>query len=140
MYTKNELMFPPHVIATLRDQRGVEWQKLVDRVLGLEEDHVEVLAFVLMMIRFDGCMECETDSYRAMRGCGNCAVQTLRRMKANDRELLKHYKAALKDVEVFLAEGRPGNGNGRKAEAGAQHSRPRTQSPRGLRAPQGLKQ
>jgi hypothetical protein len=116
MYTKNELMFPPHVIPMLRDQRGPEWQKLVDRVLNLEEDHAEVLAFVLMMIRFDGCMECETDSYRAMRGCGNCAIQTLRRMKVSDRELLKQYKAALKDVEVFVATSRPGNGNGRKAE------------------------
>ena len=123
MYTKNELMFPPTVIPHLRDQRGPEWQKLVDRVLSLEEDHPEMLAFVLMMIRLDGCMECETDSYRAMRGCNNCAIQTLRRTKASDRELMKQYKAALKDVEVFMTARRPsngngnGNGNGRKKHA-----------------------
>ena len=91
MYTKNELMFPPAVIPQLRDQRGPEWQKLVDRVLTLDEDDPEVLAFVLMMIRLDGCMECETDSYRAMRGCNNCATQTLRRLKTPDRDLLKLY-------------------------------------------------
>ncbi|MBM4423624.1 MAG: hypothetical protein FJ030_09565 [Chloroflexi bacterium] len=117
MYTKNELMFPPHVIPQLRDQRGPEWQKLVDRVLGLEDDHPELLAFCLMMIRIDGCMECETDSYRAMRGCDNCAIQTLRRLKGGDRELLKQYKASLKEVEDFVSVNHRGNGGGRKAES-----------------------
>jgi hypothetical protein len=117
MYTRNELMFPPNVIPQLRDQRGPDWQKLVDRVLTLEEDHPEVLAFVLMMIRLDGCMECETDSYRAMRGCNNCAIQTLRRNKATDRELLKQYKTALKDVEVFMVtQQTAANISGRKVE------------------------
>ncbi len=118
MYAKNEIMFPPYAIPLLREQRGPEWQRLVDRVLSLEEDHPEALAFCLMMIRLDGCMECETDSYRAMRGCCTCAAQTLRRYKGNDRELLKLYKAALKDVEGFIILSRPvngnGNGNGRK--------------------------
>jgi len=130
MYTRNELMFPPNVIPHLREQRGPDWQKLVDRVLTLEDDHPEVLAFVLMMIRLDGCMECETDSYRAMRGCSNCAIQTLRRTKITDRELLKQYKAALKDVEGFMltqrvvpVTGTNGNGNGhaKKAELARKH-------------------
>lgn len=107
MYTTNELMFPPTVIPQLRDQRGPDWQKLVDRVMTLEEDNPEVLAFVLMMIRLDGCMECETDSYRAMRGCDNCAIQTLRRLKVPDRDLMKQYKTALKDVEAFVASKAP---------------------------------
>jgi hypothetical protein len=102
MYAKNELMFPPYVIQTLRNQRGPEFQNLVERVLTLEEDHPEALAFCLMMIRLDGCAECETDSYRAMRGCSMCAVQTLRRHKGGDKELLKMYKTALKDVDVYL--------------------------------------
>ena len=114
MYAKNELMFPPQVIPLLRDQGGAEWRKLVDRVLSLEEDHPETLAFCLMMIRLDGCMECETDSYRAMRGCDACALQTLRRCKGSDRDLLKLYKTALKDVEDFIVLSRPGNGNGKK--------------------------
>ena len=112
MYAKNELMFPPYVIPVLRNQRGPEWQKLIDRVLTLPEEHPEALAFCLMMIRLDGCMECETDSYRAMRGCNLCATQTLRRYKGNDRELLKMYKCALKDIEDFLVLSRPKNGNG----------------------------
>ncbi len=107
MYANNELMFPPYVIPMLREQRGPEWQKLVDRVLSIEEDSPEALGFCLMMIRLDGCMDCETDSYRAMRGCGTCAIQALRRYKGSDRDLLKLYQAALKDVETFLEIGTP---------------------------------
>lgn len=110
MYAKNELMFPPYVIPMLREQRGPEWKKLVERVLSLEEDHPEVLAFCLMMIRLDGCLDCETDSYRAMRGCETCAVQTLRRHKGNDKDLLKLYKDALRDVQEFVVASKPGNG------------------------------
>ncbi|HEC23445.1 MAG TPA: hypothetical protein ENI95_11075 [Chloroflexi bacterium] len=103
MYTDNELLFPNYVIPVLRDMRGEEWRQLVDRVLDLPADHPEVLAFVLMMIRLDGCMECETDSYRAMRGCALCATQALRRFKGADEELLDAYARALGDVKAFLS-------------------------------------
>jgi hypothetical protein len=104
MYTNNELMFPNYVIPVLRDMRGPEWRDLIDRVTALPDDHPEVAAFVLMMVRLNGCMECETDSYRAMRGCALCATQTLRRLKASDRELLKAYNKALADVQRFVEE------------------------------------
>lgn len=107
MYAKNELMFPSYVIPTLRDGRGDTWCELVERVEKLPETHPERLAFVLMMIRLDGCMECETDSYRAMRGCGMCASQTLRRYKGSDQDLLDAYAGALGDVESFLETRRP---------------------------------
>lgn len=103
MYANNEILFPNYVIPMLRDMRGDLWRKLVDRVLELPEDHEEVLAFVMMMIRFNGCMECETDSYRAMRGCAMCATQTLRRFKGSDEELLKMYHKALDDIQVWAA-------------------------------------
>lgn len=102
MYTSNELMFPPKVIPLLQDTRGPEWQRLVDKVAALPEEHPESLAFTLMMVRLDGCLECETDSYRAMRGCWLCAVQTLRRYKGSDKELLARYKDALKDVVAYF--------------------------------------
>lgn len=73
MYAKNELMFPHHAIPALRNLRGAEWAALVDRVLAVPEAHEQSLAFMLMMIRLDGCLGCETDSYRAMRGCEACA-------------------------------------------------------------------
>jgi hypothetical protein len=103
MYVQTAILFPPKVIPQLREAGGPEWRKLVDRVAALDEAHPESLAFTLMMIRLDGCLECETDSFRAMRGCAACALQTLRRYRSNERELLKFYKTALKDVQTQLA-------------------------------------
>lgn len=107
MYTENALLFPRHVIPALRGVRGAEWDALVDRVAGLPECHEETLAFMLMMIHLDGCLTCETDSYRAMRGCASCAQQTLRRFKGTDADLLKLYDKALRDVRAFAQQGKP---------------------------------
>ncbi len=104
MYVQTEILFPPRLIPQLRDAAGPEFRKLVDRVGSLDEANPESLAFTLLIIRLDGCLECETDSFRAMRGCLACALQNLRRYRANERELLKLYKAALKDVQTHLAE------------------------------------
>ncbi|NJL93912.1 MAG: hypothetical protein HC915_09375 [Anaerolineae bacterium] len=106
MYAENEILFPAYVIPELRGSRGAAWQGLVDRLLTLPETHEEVMAFMLMMIRLNGCMECETDSYRAMRGCSACALQTLRRYKASDENLLELYANALLDLRTFLAQTR----------------------------------
>ena len=102
MYAENELMFPHQAIPTLRKLRGPEWQSLVERVMQLPEVHEETLAFMLMMIRLNGCIACETDSYRAMRGCAACALQTLRRYKGDDGELIGVFQQALADVHQFV--------------------------------------
>jgi hypothetical protein len=106
---KTEIMFPTYVIPTLREAGGPEWRKLVERVAALDEAHPECLAFSLTMIRLDGCLECETDSFRAMRGCAACALQNVRRFRGKDkeRELLKMYKTALKDVQAYLETNPP---------------------------------
>jgi hypothetical protein len=102
MYTENSLMFPHRAIPSLRKLRGSKWQSLVERIMKLPECHEETLAFMLMMIRINGCMGCETDSYRAMRGCTACAVQTLRRYKGDDDELLQAFEEALEDIRNFV--------------------------------------
>jgi hypothetical protein len=71
-------------------------------VAKLPDTHEDVLAFMLMMVRLDGCMCCETDSYRAMRGCGACAHQTLRRFKGTDDELMEMFAVALGEVQAFF--------------------------------------
>jgi hypothetical protein len=102
MYAENELLFPPRVITKLRQARGEPFRALVDRVLQLPEDDPEALAFSLMMMRLNGCLTCETDSYRAMRGCTACSRQTLRRFKGPDEDLLRHYDRALADLREHL--------------------------------------
>ncbi len=101
MYTNNELMFPHNVIPSLKKLRGPQWQALVERVTTQSEYHEETLAFMLMMVRLNGCVACETDSYRAMRGCAACAHQTLRRYKGEDEELIAVFEQALADVRKF---------------------------------------
>lgn len=107
MYTDNALLFPHHAIRALRQSRGAAWRKLVDRVASLPETHEETLAFMLMMIRLNGCTGCETDSYRAMRGCPACALQTLRRYKGSDEEILLAYHQALEDIREFADSNPP---------------------------------
>ncbi|HUS84618.1 MAG TPA: hypothetical protein VMX56_05705 [Anaerolineales bacterium] len=102
MYADNELLFPVNVISGLRYSRGEEWSALVERVSNLPEDNMELLAFSLMMVRIDGCLTCETDSYRAMRGCKACSEQSLRRYKGSDLELLSTYQKALEDVQQYF--------------------------------------
>jgi hypothetical protein len=104
MYAPNEIMFPRKAIPAVRNMRGPEWRALVERILQLPETHEETLAFMLMMIRLNGCLECETDSYRAMRGCDLCAIQTLRRYKGPDSELIKQFHHALATVREHLNE------------------------------------
>ena len=102
MYADNELLFPSHVINKLRFARGDEWRALVERIATLPETHEDRLAFSLMMIKLDGCLNCETDSYRAMRGCKACALQVLRRFKGSDQDLLRAYRKAQDEIERYL--------------------------------------
>ncbi len=102
MYADNELLFPPYVVPRLRNSKGEAWQKLVDRIALLPQDDAESLAFSLMMIQLNGCLKCETDSYRAMRGCTSCARQSLRRYKEPDQELIDRYKQALEEIQAYL--------------------------------------
>ncbi len=107
MYADNALLFPHRVIPSLQKLRGPKWQELVEHVMALPECHEETLAMMLVMIRLNGCLGCETDSYRAMRGCSTCSLQTLRRFKGSDEDLLRLYEVALGDVRKFAHAGKP---------------------------------
>ena len=105
MYNNDtELIFPSRVIEKLQDQRGKAWKKLVVQVLGKPETSQEHQAFVLMMARLDGCTTCNADSFRAMRGCTQCALQNIRRFREDDSELVKLYDRAKKDLEKLFKD------------------------------------
>jgi hypothetical protein len=104
MYNNDtELLFPARVIAVLADQRGEDWRKLVEEINQLPEDSPEHLAFVLMMTRMNNCNTCNSDSFRAMRGCTQCTLQNVRRFRGSDREFIKLYENALKDIKKSLS-------------------------------------
>lgn len=95
MYADNEILFPHYAIPALRNTRGPLWRQLIDKIAAKRETSVEVIALMSIMIELNGCLPCETDSYRAMRGCTACAQQTLRRFKGSDEELIDAYKSSV---------------------------------------------
>jgi hypothetical protein len=102
MYNSDtELLFPVRLIPGLGDLRGEPWKDLVDGLSVPNADPLGQLGFVLMMVRLNGCVACNADSYRAMKGCTQCARQTIRRFRGNDVELLEQYKQACLEVENY---------------------------------------
>ncbi|MYD10782.1 MAG: hypothetical protein F4X02_12160 [Chloroflexi bacterium] len=95
MYADNEILFPHYAIPALRNTRGPLWRQLIDKISAKRETSVEVIALMSVMIELNGCLPCETDSYRAMRGCTACAQQTLRRFKGSDEELIDAYESSV---------------------------------------------
>lgn len=97
-----ELLFPSRVIPTLRLLRSDGWKTLVDQVNGGDPDSADKMAFVLLMVRLGGCVSCNADSFRAMRGCTQCARQTVRRFRGEDQELVVQFQEARKEIEAYL--------------------------------------
>jgi hypothetical protein len=99
MYNEDtDLIFPNRVIPELRDLRGASWRNLVDKVSKQDEDSEDQVAFVLTMARVDGCMTCNADSFRAMKGCTQCAQDAVRRYRGDDKELVSLFKTAKNDL------------------------------------------
>lgn len=99
MYNSDtELLFPSRVIPDLRDLRNKPWRELVDRVAGKDPHDPDLLAFVLTMVEVNGCSSCNSDSFRAMRGCTQCSLQNTRRFKGPDGDLLKIFNQARKEL------------------------------------------
>ncbi|MEZ4658345.1 MAG: hypothetical protein R2911_12295 [Caldilineaceae bacterium] len=105
IHAKAELLFPAHLIPVLGELRGPEWQDLVERVAVLPETHPDVLAFVLMMIELDGCMKCNSNNYKFLRGCYLCATQTVQSFKGTDQDLLDMYEKAKKLLDKQMQGG-----------------------------------
>lgn len=109
MYNSDtELLFPSRVIPELRDLRNKPWRELVDRVADKAPDDLDHLAFVLMMVEVDGCTSCNADSFRAMRGCTQCAFQNVRRFRGPDRELVKMFTNARRELSKASANSKNG--------------------------------
>jgi len=103
MYNSDtELIFPIRVIPELSELRGPEWANLVQNVIDEDAKLSICLAFVLMMVKLDGCGTCNADSFRAMRGCTQCATRTIRRYKGNDSELVELHQQCQKEVDDFV--------------------------------------
>jgi len=97
-----ELLFPPKIIPTLRGLRGRDWANLIDQIDQSVNDDLVQIAFVLLMVRMNGCMTCSSDSYKAMRGCYRCASQSIQRFPGTDLDLNRLYRDALNEMEDYI--------------------------------------
>ena len=98
-----DFLFPSRVIPELRSLRGPAWDALVDRARQAGQTDPEHLAFVLLMVNLNNCDGCNADSFKAMRGCTACSVQTIDRFSGKDEDLQKSYDRALAQVNDYLA-------------------------------------
>ena len=99
-----DLLFPSRAIEPLRKLRGDQWENLIDDLVGLESESPERIAFVLFMVRIGGCTSCQSDSYRAMRGCIICSSNTVKRYKGSDQNMINLYNEAVRDIKLYLKE------------------------------------
>jgi hypothetical protein len=99
-----DLIFPSRAIESLRKLRGDRWENMINNLLELEPMSVDRIAFVLFMVRIGGCTACQSDSFRAMRGCILCSSNTIKRYKGNDQNLIDLYIEAKKDITKYMKE------------------------------------
>ena len=99
-----DLLFPSRAIESLQVLRGEKWEELVKNVVKLEPGDPARIAFVLMIVKISGCTTCQSDSYRAMRGCSLCSNTTIKRFKGSDQSLIDLYNDAKKDVVKYIDE------------------------------------
>ena len=97
-----EILFPHTSVNALISFRESKWRDLVRRVARLPEDDPESLAFSLMMIRLNGCLDCNPDRFKALMGCSACAKRTIQTYKGSDDALLLAYKKARGEVEKYV--------------------------------------
>lgn len=99
-----EILFPMRVAPQLRDLRGSMWSAAIDRACNSEDASLEQLSLSMMMIRLAGCLSCHPDSYRAIRGCTDCAMATIRRFKGEDEDLEELMKSAKVEILDFTLQ------------------------------------
>lgn len=97
-----ELLFPLRVVPDLKKLRGHQWDELIDQVIQEDGERIRQKAFVLMMVRLGGCLTCNADSFRAMRGCTQCAQRTVRRIRETDEDLLRKFDAYHEEIQRYM--------------------------------------
>ena len=102
MYPESEILFPTRCISHLARLRGEDWRELVEYVATLVETHEDSLAFSLMMIRFNSCLTCDLDSYRASLGCVTCAKRMIAGFKGSDKALVRKFDEAKEEILAYL--------------------------------------
>lgn len=96
---RTEFLFAHWAVPVLADLRGARWRQLVDRIAALPSTHLDALALALVMIRVNGCANCDARRYRERAGCANCSRLVLTTLnRETEADLLVRYRAAQKEI------------------------------------------
>ncbi len=96
--SETEVIFPLRAVPALKGLRGSDWDHLVELILSDHVSRTEQLAFMLMVVRLVGCSGCNSDSFRAMRGCTKCAQQSIKRFRGEDQDLIRLYEKTKQEL------------------------------------------
>lgn len=99
-----QIMFPIDAMQNLRGTRGKLWNELLDSTTELSPISCEVIGFVLMMTMLCSCTSCNSDSFRAMKGCIDCSQQAVKRYKGDDGKLVALHAKYVKEVQKKIIE------------------------------------
>ncbi len=103
MQNQIEFLFAHWAVADLTEVRGPRWRALVTRVAALPSTHPDSLAFALMMIRLNGCINCTAPRFRERGGCANCSRFVLTTLsKEPEASLLARYQNAHQEINQSL--------------------------------------
>lgn len=102
MYPRSEILFPHRCVKALQRLRGLKWRGLVKRIAALPETQVDALAFSLMMIRLNKCLNCDLGSYKASLGCCACARRAINSFKGTDVQLIEKFEVTKRDLLEYL--------------------------------------
>ena len=102
MYPRSEILFPHRCVTALKYLRGPRWQALVKKVASLPEMHIDSLAFSLMMIKLNKCLNCDLGSYKSSLGCCACARRAVNSFKETDGQLIEEFEMAKKELLEYL--------------------------------------
>jgi hypothetical protein len=99
-----ELLFPLRVLPEIKGIRSETWAKMVDQASDSKSHLIDQLAMELMLVKLAGCVNCDSDSFRAMKGCEFCIRQALHRFKGSDGELLRTYEQSKKEIGKYCKD------------------------------------
>lgn len=103
---RTELLFAHWATRALQNARGPKWKKLVQEISSLPETHPDALAFQLMMVRLNSCVNCDARKYVEKGGCARCSLTTLNFSRETEEALLARFRAARKEIAQALKEER----------------------------------
>jgi len=99
-----ELLFPLRVLPDIKGIRSETWAKMVDQASGKKSHGIDQFGMELLLVKLAGCVNCDSDSFRAMKGCEFCMRQALRRFKGSDAELQRMYEQSKKEIGKYCKD------------------------------------